>query len=208
MVIPLLFYFILLSAMLSGFMVYFRPRILSIIIGGSIVALAAMLTETYILNVTSDIFLLLFAAPAIEEVLKFGGTAYGKSFGNAVGVGLGFAVVENAFYFLTISQLFSFNIALMYIIARAIGDPLLHSSATSLSVKTWEGSRSALPKAIWLHMAYNLWAVALMGIGSLFRFEPVIIVLLLVLLLYQSRNAKSGRRNPQAMPAALPEGGK
>ena len=208
MVIPLLLYFILLSAMLSSFMFYFRPRILSIIIGGSIVALAAMLTETYILNVTSDIFLLLFAAPAIEEVLKFGVTAYGKSFRNAVGVGLGFAVVENAFYFLTISQLYSFNIALTYIIARAMGDPLLHSSATSLSVKTWEGSRSALPKAIGLHTAYNLWAVALMGIGYLFRFEPVVIVLLLVLLLYQSRNAKSGRRNSQVMPAVLPEGGK
>jgi len=208
MVIPLLFYFILLSAMLSSFMFYFRPRIISIIIGGSVIALTAIFLETYVLNATSDLFLLLFAAPAIEEVLKFGGTAYGKSFRNAVGVGLGFAVMENAFYFLTISQLYSFSIALMYIIARAIGDPLLHSSATSLSVKTWEGSRSALPKAIGLHMAYNLWAVALMGVGYLFRFEPVIIVLLLVLLLYQSRNAKLGRRNPQAIHAALPEGGK
>lgn len=206
---PLLFYFVLLSAMLSSFMFAFRPKILSIIIGGSIIALAAIFLETYVLNATSDLFLLLFAAPTIEEVLKFGGTAYGKTFRNAVGIGLGFALAENAFYFATISQLYSFNVAIMYIIARAIGDPLLHSSATSLSVKTWEGSRSALPKAIGLHMAYNSWAVVLMGIPSLFRFEPVVIVMLLVLMLFQARNAKmSGKGSIQASSIVFPEGGK
>ncbi|MEM3845197.1 MAG: hypothetical protein QXU98_05795 [Candidatus Parvarchaeota archaeon] len=181
---------ILLSFLVSGFMLLLKPSIISIIIGGSAVAAAAVLTETYVLNNTSDLFLLLIAAPVIEEVLKLLGTSYGKSIRNAIGVGFGFAVIENAVYLSVVFSSYSITLALVYMLARGMGDPLLHASSTSISVKSWEGSKSALPKAIGLHFIYNLWAVMIVGYPFLFRFEPIVIILLLLLLLYISGNLR------------------
>jgi RsiW-degrading membrane proteinase PrsW (M82 family) len=175
-----------LSFLLSSFMLLFRPRIVSLVIGGSAVAFIAIVSENFVLNFTSDVFLLLVAAPVIEEVLKLLATAYGKQIRNAVGVGLGFAIVENAFYLVAVLSIYSVKVAIPFIIARAIGDPLLHSTSASISVRSWNGSKSALPKAIGLHFLYNLWAVILAGSGGLFDYEPVVIILLLVLISYET----------------------
>jgi RsiW-degrading membrane proteinase PrsW (M82 family) len=177
---------LLLSFLLSSFMFLFRPRVISVIIGGSIVAFAAIMAENYVLDWTSDLFLLLIAAPVIEEILKLLATIHGKEVRNAIGVGMGFAIVENAFYLAAVLSLYSLNAAIPFIVARAIGDPLLHSSAASISVRSWKGSRSALPKAIGLHVLYNLWAVIITSFPELFKFEPIAIVLLLALISFET----------------------
>ncbi|MEM3846708.1 MAG: hypothetical protein QXU98_13520, partial [Candidatus Parvarchaeota archaeon] len=103
---------ILLSFLVSSFVLLFKPSIISIIIGGSVVAAAAVVAETYILDNTSDLFLLLVAAPVIEEVLKLLGTSYGKSIRNAIGVGFGFAVLENALYLSVVLSSYSISLAI------------------------------------------------------------------------------------------------
>ena len=177
---------LLLSFLLSSFMLFFRPNIVSLIIGGSVVAFIAIISEDFILDFTSEVFLLLIAAPVIEEISKLLATAYGKHIRNAIGVGLGFAVVENAFYLAVILSAYPVNVVIPFIIARAIGDPLLHSTSASISIRSWSGSKSALPKAIGLHFLYNLWAVVLAGSPGLFDYEPVVIVLLLALISYET----------------------
>jgi RsiW-degrading membrane proteinase PrsW (M82 family) len=177
---------LLLSFFLSSFMLLFRPKIISLILGGSAVAFIAVISENFILGWTSDVFLLLIAAPVIEETLKLLATAYGRKIRNAIGVGLGFAIVENTFYLAVVLSSFSVNIAIPFIIARAVGDPLLHSSATSISVGSWQGSKSALPEAIGLHFLYNLWAVFIVSAPGLFKFEPIVIVLLFALISFES----------------------
>ena len=177
---------LLLSFLLSSFMLLFRPKIVSLIIGGSIVAFVAIISENFILDFTSEVFLLLIAAPVIEEVSKLLATIYGRHMRNAIGVGLGFAVVENALYLAVVLSSYSLNLAIPFIMARAIGDPLLHSTSASISVRSWSGSKSALPKAIGLHFLYNFWAVVLAGLPGLFEYEPVIIILLLVLISYET----------------------
>ena len=177
---------LLLSFLLSSFMLLFRPKIVSLIIGGSIVAFVAIISENFILDFTSEVFLLLIAAPVIEEISKLLATVYGKHIRNAIGVGLGFAVVENALYLAVVLSSYSANVAIPFIMARAIGDPLLHSTSASVSVRSWSGSKSALPKAIGLHFLYNLWAVVLAGSPGLFDYEPVVIVLLLALISYET----------------------
>ena len=167
-------------------MLLFRPKIVSLIIGGSAVAFVAIVSEDFVLNFTSDVFLLLVAAPVIEEVVKLLATAYGKQVRNAIGVGFGFAVVENAFYLALVISSYSIIVAIPFILARAIGDPLLHSTSMSISVRSWNGSKSALPKAIGLHFLYNLWAVILAGSPGLFEYEPVVIILLLALISYET----------------------
>ena len=177
---------LVLSLLLSSFMLPFRPKMLSVIIGGSVVALIAILSENFVLDYTSDIFLLLIAAPVIEEVSKLLATSYGKKVRNAIGVGFGFAVIENALYLAVVLSSYSINAAIPFILARAIGDPLLHSTSTSISVRSWNGSKSALPKAIGLHFLYNLWAVILAGYSGIFEYEPVVIILLLALISYET----------------------
>lgn len=177
---------LLLSFLLSSFMLLFRPKIVSLIIGGSIVAFVAIISENFILDFTSEVFLLLIAAPVIEEISKLLATVHGKHIRNAIGVGLGFAVVENALYLAVVLSSYSANVAIPFIMARAIGDPLLHSTSASVSVRSWSGSKSALPKAIGLHFLYNLWAVVLAGSPGLFDYEPVVIVLLLALISYET----------------------
>ena len=183
---PFFLELLLLSFLLSSFMMLFRPRVISIVIGGSVVAIVAIISENFILNFTSDVFLLLVAAPVIEEISKLLATAYGRQVENAIGVGLGFAVVENAFYLALVLSSYSISVAIPFLLARAIGDPLLHSTSASVSVRSWSGSKSALPKAIGLHFLYNLWAVVLAGSPVLFEYEPVIIILLLALISYET----------------------
>ena len=177
---------LLLSFLLSSFMLLFRPGIVSMVIGGSIVAFVAIISENFILDFTSEVFLLLIAAPVIEEVSKLLATVYGKHIRNAIGVGLGFAVVENALYLAVVLSSYSVNVAIPFIMARAIGDPLLHATSASVSVRSWSGSRSALPKAIGLHFLYNLWAVVLAGSPGLFEYEPAVIIILLTLISYET----------------------
>jgi RsiW-degrading membrane proteinase PrsW (M82 family) len=174
------------SVLISSFIFLFRPNVASLVIGGSAVAFFAVMVELYLQHLTSGMFVLLIGAPIIEENLKLMGTVHGKSVSNAIGVGAGFAMVENAFYLSVVFSSFSITAALAYVIARGIGDPLLHSSATSISVKTWGGSKSALPKAIGLHFAYNLWAVVLVSSPVLFKFEPAILIALLLFLLHKT----------------------
>lgn len=180
--------------MLSSFMLLFKPSIVSLIIGGVIVASAAILAENFILRWTSELFLLLIAAPVLEETFKLIATSYGKGIGNAIGVGTGFAIAENVFYLMVVLSSYSATVALTYILARGLADPLLHSTSTSISIKAWNGKMLSLPKAIGLHFMYNLWAILIVSFGWLFSYEPVVIVLLLTLFLFETGKIHRGNK--------------
>ena len=168
--------YLLLSFLASSFMLLLKPRIISLLLGALVVATAAVIIEVELLGFVSTSLMLLLCAPVVEEFLKFAATRYKRDLGSAIGVGSGFAIVENAFYFVTLTSLYSVTIALPFILARAVGDPLLHSASTSISVRAWHGKKLAIPAAIGLHFLYNLFAVAMAAYPSLFRFYPLVVL--------------------------------
>ncbi len=189
----LLLPYILLSLLGSSFVLLLRPRIPSLLLGGVAVSAAAVIIEEGLLNVISGTLLLLLYAPIIEELLKFAATRYKRDLRSAVGVGSGFAIAENALYFATLASLYSLPVALPFILARAVGDPLLHSASTSISVKAWKGKKLAIPAAVGLHSLYNLFAVAMAAYPGMFKFYPLVVLgisLILVREISRSRKAR------------------
>lgn len=168
--------YVLLSVLASSFVILLKPRIPALLLGAIVVSSAAIVIETWVLNFVSGTLLLLIYAPIIEELLKFAATRYKRDLRSALGVGSGFAIAENALYFVTLASIYSLPVALPFILARAVGDPLLHSASTSISVKTWRGKKLAIPEAIGLHFLYNLFAVAMAAYPSLFKFYPLVIL--------------------------------
>ncbi len=151
------------------------PRLLEIVIGMTAVSMGAIIIEPYAFDFVGEILGLIIAAPIIEESLKFIGTARKKDVQSGLAIGLGFALTENMLYFHAFlsgyftSEGFSLLIstqAFIFIIIRGIFDPLLHSSLTGLSVRTWQkGKRFWLPVAIAFHAAYNF--IAILGMTDI-----------------------------------------
>jgi hypothetical protein len=148
-----------------------KPDLLSLIIGLGLVAFISYVAETYIYSLSLNLVLnLLLVAPVIEELSKFGATAYGKKIRNGLGVGLGFALSENALYFhafLSISSLST--IIISYIILRGLGDPLLHQFTAGLDSKTWEkGNPAWMGIAMAIHVGYNFAAIIMASLTPVF----------------------------------------
>ncbi len=152
-----------------------QPRLLEIVIGMTAVSIAAIIIEPYAFDLVGEILGLIIAAPIIEESLKFIGTARKKDVQSGLAIGLGFALTENMLYFHAFisgySTSFGFSLlistqAFIFIIIRGIFDPLLHSSLTGLSVRSWQkGRRFWLPVAIGFHAAYNF--IAILGVTDI-----------------------------------------
>ena len=146
------------------------------LIGAVPVSIAAIIFESYLFNHLGTIIGLLVIAPILEEVLKFAGTARKRDVGSGLGVGLGFAFTENLLYFhsflsgYSISSIVSVSFIssqiFLFIVMRGAFDPLLHSTLSGLSWRSWmKDKRFWLPIAIGFHVAYNF--VAIIGMTSI-----------------------------------------
>ena len=160
-----------------------KPNLISIIIGASGVAIASYFIETYLYYLFFSIFIsLVFIAPVVEELFKFSATIYGKQIRNGLGVGLGFALSENALYFHDFFANFV-TLVIIYLIMRGFADPLLHSFTASLDAKTWEKRNPIwLIGSIGTHMGYNFLAVLMATIT--FLPDIYIIVLAEIIMLF------------------------
>ena len=129
----------------------------------------ARYVETYMLTPSDIIIMLIVIAPVWEEILKFLFTVFHKTFDGGIAVGLTFAWIENAFYYETY---FHTPLFLSVVLIREFTDPVLHSTTTSISQKTWQGKFRYLGLAILLHAIWNTVAV----IGTMYEIAAVAII--------------------------------
>ena len=147
-------YYILLSAAPFPVFWYFtRFRLRSLLLGVAALFIAYYieLTEEMFLGGSGEILMLVFLAPVVEEMVKFVMTYFKKDLKASVGVGLGFAMIENAMYYTSLSPIVGLWTLLMF---REIQDPVLHSTTTSVSVRSWKG-RPWILVSILMHSVYN-----------------------------------------------------
>ena len=150
-----------------------KPSLVSLSIGLTAVAAASYYAETYLYTLSFSLVLsLLLVAPIIEESTKFAATAYGKKIRNGLGVGLGFALSENALYFHTFFSMYSLSmIVISYVILRGLGDPLLHQFTAGLDSKTWEkGNPAWIGIAMATHIGYNFAAIIMASLAQIFMY--------------------------------------
>ena len=151
-----------------------RPRLKSLILGALPVSAAAVLAESMVMPLLSAFVFLVIVAPVTEEALKFAGSAYRRDMAAGLGIGLGFALSENALYFgsfLSIDTLVSLSFLAAFVLLRGLADPVLHSFTAALSVGTWRtGKWRWLGYSMLIHGGYNL--VAFLGLSSLVFIAP------------------------------------
>ena len=137
--------------LVAPFVMFLRPRFLSLAGGATFVALAALLVEVLVQNALQPLYaaavVLVFVAPLTEELLEFLDSGLtGANYASAAGAGIGFAATENALYFLVAwGEPLSYLVALIAV--RAVTDPLLHATATTLTTLSWHGRPWGLPPA-------------------------------------------------------------
>lgn len=180
-----------------------RPRLLSALLGAVPVSIAAIFLELAAFSYI-DVFMgLIVASPLIEEVLKFAAARHGRDTAAGLGVGLGFALAENALYFGAFLQShYSILYLLGFILMRGATDPVLHSFTASTSVGTWQtGKIRFLVLAVLLHSLYNLMAFA--GGSNLSVLLPGTGVAALLMLVGSVMSMRPGRsRGGQGTPPA------
>jgi len=162
-----------------------KPDLISLLIGLGPVASISYIAETYLYNLSSSLVLsLLLIAPLIEELTKFSATFYGKQTRNGLGVGLGFALTENALYFHTFFSMYSLSMVIIpYIILRGLGDPLLHQFTAGLDSKTWEkGNPAWIGIAMATHISYNFAAIIMASLDTMYIY-PIMAAEIIVLLI-------------------------
>ena len=163
------------AAALSGLLVapfayWLRPKavglgLVAILLPGA--ALGELAAERLVGLEFGTLLVLLLVAPVAEELLKLGCTgASWKRLGGlapaAVSAGLGFALVENAIYFLDAAGA-ALGAFLLLVGVRAITDPLVHTAGASLSAQSLRGSVWGLPAAVILHASWNLLTLLVAG---------------------------------------------
>ena len=148
-------YYILVSvAPFPVFWYFTRFRLRSLLLGvvALFIAYYIELGEEMVIGAGGEILMIVFLAPVVEEIVKFLMTWYRKDVRAGVGVGLGFAMIENAMYFTYDSPLVGLGTLLMF---RELQDPILHSSTVSVSVRSWKGIPYVL-LSIGMHSLYNI----------------------------------------------------
>jgi len=153
-----------------------KPDLISLLIGLGPVAFISYFAETYLYTLSFSLILsVLIIAPVIEELTKFAATTYGRKIRNGLGVGLGFALTENALYFHTFFSMYSLSvIVISYIILRGLGDPLLHQFTAGFDSKTWEkGNPAWIGIAMATHIGYNFVAIIMASLAQIFMY-PII----------------------------------
>ena len=165
-------YYILLSALPFPVFWYFtRFRLRSLLLGvvALFIAYYLELGEEMVIGAGGEILMIVFLAPVVEEIVKFLMTWYRKDVRAGVGVGLGFAMIENAMYYTSLSPIAGLGTLLMF---REIQDPILHSSTVSVSVRSWKGIPYVL-LSIAMHSVYNIISLSnnlaeMIGISSVY----------------------------------------
>lgn len=165
-------YYILLSALPFPVFWYFtRFRLRSLLLGvvALFIAYYLELGEEMVIGAGGEILMIVFLAPVVEEIVKFLMTWYRKDVRAGVGVGLGFAMIENAMYYTSLSPIAGLGTLLMF---REIQDPILHSSTVSVSVRSWKGIPYIL-LSIAMHSVYNIISLSnnlaeMIGISSVY----------------------------------------
>ena len=137
--------------------------------------------------------------PLTEEVLKFlASGALGANFASAAGVGIGLAASENALY-IWAAWGGPLDALVLLIAIRAATDPLLHSTAATLSTLTWRGRVWGFPAALVLHMAWNTATLVYVLVdplaGLLLLLAAGLAVLGITLLLRRSSVVRDGLDN-------------
>ena len=169
-----------------------KPSLVSLLIGLTAVATASYYAEIYLYTLSFSLVpSLLLIAPVIEESTKFAATAYGRKIRNGLGVGLGFALSENALYFHTFFSMYSLSMVIIsYIILRGLGDPLLHQFTAGIDTKTWEKSNPGwMGIAMAIHIGYNFAAIVMASLTPIYIY-PIMageIIALLVGMKYLTR---------------------
>ena len=173
-----------------------RPRLKSLIIGALPVSAAAVIAESMVIPILSVFVFLVIVAPVTEEALKFGGTAYRRDMAAGLGIGLGFALSENALYFssfVSAGALVSLSFMVSFVLLRGLADPALHSFTAALSVGTWRTRKWRwLGCSMLIHGTYNL--VAFIGLSSLAVIAPadaLIAVALITIFMLWMRSSPS-----------------
>ena len=181
-------YYILLSALPFPVFWYFtRFRLRSLLLGvlALFIAYYLELSEEMVIGAGGEILMIVFLAPVVEEIVKFLMTWYRKDVRAGVGVGLGFAMIENAMYYTSLSPIAGLGTLLMF---REIQDPILHSSTVSVSVRSWKGIPYVL-LSIAMHSVYNIISLSnnlaeMIGISSVYA-------VVLGYMVYKSRKNKN-----------------
>ena len=153
--------FALAFGLTAPFIAWLRPRPLTFALGASVLALVALVVELEVENglplLYADVLILVLFGPIIEELLKFAASGFtGANYSTAAGAGIGFAATENAVYFLAAWSTESATALALLVIVRAATDPILHSTACTLSTLSWRGRLWGLPAAVLLHATWNL----------------------------------------------------
>ena len=165
-------YYILVSTLPFPVFWYFtRFRLRSLLLGvmALFIAYYLELGEEMVIGAGGEILMIVFLAPVVEEIVKFLMTWYRKDVRAGVGVGLGFAMIENAMYYTSLSPIAGLGTLLMF---REIQDPILHSSTVSVSVRSWKGIPYVL-LSIAMHSIYNIISLSnnlaeMIGISSVY----------------------------------------
>ena len=130
---------------------------MSLLFGSVLVALSAILIEYLELSfLSSPVFFLLFLAPVTEEILKFLAMAWRKDPRAAYGTGIGFAITENAVYFMAFIHS---PILVFLLVSRSMSDPSLHALTARIDLRTWHGKKRGLPLGIFIHASWNFLAI-------------------------------------------------
>ena len=156
--------FLVSFVLIAPFVAFLRPRLISLAAGATLVALGALVLEFVIQSRLSPLYaeavVLVLIAPPVEELLKFIVSGFtGANYGSAAGAGIGFAATENALYFLAAWGEPTGALA-AFVAVRAITDPLVHTTATTLTTTSWHGRTWGLPAGLALHMLWNTAALA------------------------------------------------
>lgn len=125
---------------------------------GIIAIILAIIIEGMYVKLLDDGYMILMVvlfAPIIEETLKFILTYYKKNERIGMGVGLGFAFIENTMYYVAYPYMLPTLIML-----REFQDPIMHSTATSVSSGAWHGKWYLYFCAIGIHIVYNIVALS------------------------------------------------
>ncbi len=151
--------FLVAFVLTAPYVAWLRPTPLAFALGAVVVAVLALLLELAIqsalMPVTAGLVVLVLVGPLVEELLKFGASgATGATYRSAAGAGIGFAATENALYFAAFwGEPLTYLATL--VVVRAVTDPLLHSTATTLTTLTLRGRPWGLPAGLTLHILWN-----------------------------------------------------
>ena len=161
------------------FWIVFRFKLRYMVMGIPAILLAILIEYYYvrILDGGYTLLIIVFLAPMIEESAKLAFTLWGKEKAGP-GVGMTFAIVENALYYISYGYMFW-----LVFLLREFQDPILHTTTTTLASRVWQKQIYLYPVAIAMHMFYNL-----VGLSNSILYMSLIGIAYFIILLITLKN--------------------